>query len=225
MRSAHDRRSFITGLASLAGLAAADRAAAAPTPQAPAPPHGPAAHAARTWDLSWLDELKGRHKQVYDYGSLDITGDLSPLRFVDHYLDAHKDVSGLAFPDVNAVIGTMFSAFPLNASDAVWAKYKLGERWNVLDPKTKAPAVRNVFLEDRLGAAGVRSLQGRGVVFWQCNVALGRVTMMLAQAEQLPPRAVREELIAGFNPGVRLVPSHVMVVGLAQERGFTYMKP
>ena len=31
--------------------------------------------------------------------------------------------------------------------------------------------------------------------------------------------------IAGLNPGVRLVPAHVMGLGLAQERGFTYMKP
>ena len=38
-----------------------------------------------------------------------------------------------------------------------------------------------------------------------------------------------EELIsrgyAGLNPGVRLVPSHVMALALVQERGFTYMKP
>ena len=74
-------------------------------------------------------------------------------------------------------------------------------------------------------APGVKKLQGRGVVFWQCNVALGKVVVTLANATQQPARTVRADLIAGFNPGVRLVPSHVMVVGLAQERGFTYMKP
>ena len=33
--------------------------------------------------------------------------------------------------------------------------------------------------------------------------------------------AVRAELIAGFNPGVRLVPAHTMALGLAQEHGCT----
>jgi hypothetical protein len=35
---------------------------------------------------------------------------------------------------------------------------------------------------------------------------------------------IRADLIAGLNPGVRLVPSHVMALGLFQERGVTYVK-
>jgi hypothetical protein len=71
----------------------------------------------------------------------------------------------------------------------------------------------------------VKAIQARGTVFWQCNVALGLVAQQLATAFQLPVAEVRGDLIAGLNPGVRLMPSHVMALGLAQERGFTYMKP
>ena len=216
MSSAPDRRSFITRLATLAGVAAVDRSVA--SGQTPGKPH-------TKWDLSWLDEIKAKHRQVYDYGSLDISNDPLALRFVHHYLEAHKDVSGLVFPDVTAVVGTMFLAFPINASDGLWAKYKLGERWKIVDPATKEPAVRNIYLSDRPASPGVKTLQARGTIFWQCNVALGRVVMTLSQATGTPPLTVREDLIAGLNPGVRLVPSHVMAVGLAQERGFTYMKP
>lgn len=218
MSSAHDRRSFISLLASLAGVAAADGAVERASAQTPARP-------ATRWDLSWLDELKGKHKQVYDYGSFDVSGDPAPLRFVLHYLDAHREVSGLEPPDVNTVVGTMFTAFPIQASDALWQKYQLGERWKIIDPMTKEPAVRNIYFEDRIGAPGVKRLQARGTIFWQCNVALGKVVLTLAQATHTPPATVRAELIAGLNPGVRLVPAHVMAVGLAQERGFTYMKP
>jgi hypothetical protein len=35
---------------------------------------------------------------------------------------------------------------------------------------------------------------------------------------------VRADLIAGLNPFVRLVPAHVMAMGLVQERGVTYVK-
>ena len=40
-----------------------------------------------------------------------------------------------------------------------------------------------------------------------------------------PPQISEADLIAGLNPGVHLVPSHVMALALTQERGFTYMKP
>jgi len=68
-------------------------------------------------------------------------------------------------------------------------------------------------------------MQARGTVFWQCNVALGGVAQQLATAFKMPVAEVRAELIAGLNPGVRLMPSHVMALALAQEIGFTYMKP
>jgi hypothetical protein len=75
------------------------------------------------------------------------------------------------------------------------------------------------------GDISVKAIQTRGAVFWQCNVALGLVAQQLATAFQMPVAEVRADLIAGLNPDVRLMPSHVMALALAQERGFTYMKP
>jgi hypothetical protein len=51
------------------------------------------------------------------------------------------------------------------------------------------------------------------------------VAQQLAAATQMPVEEVRADLAAGLNPGVRLMPSHVMALTLAQEHGFTYMKP
>jgi hypothetical protein len=64
----------------------------------------------------------------------------------------------------------------------------------------------------------------RGVVFWQCNIALGGIANQLAQKSGEPFDKMRAEIVAGLNPGVRVVPAHSMATGLAQERGFTYMK-
>jgi intracellular sulfur oxidation DsrE/DsrF family protein len=210
----HNRRAFMAQMASAAGLAAVDRA-------------GAAAQAATKWDLSWLDEFKGSHKQIFDYGAVDLAGDAAPLRFVRNFLDAHRDIAAPAVPQVNALVGAMVSAFPFNVSDAVWKKYAVGERWKILDPLTRRPAVRNVFLDDlpHLQVQGIRQLQSRGVVFYQCNNALGNVVAMLSGDTHIPARTVRAELLEGLNPGVRLVPAHVLIIGLAQERGFTYMKP
>jgi hypothetical protein len=217
MSSVQDRRSFISIVASLAGFAALEESVegAAQSPE----------RTAVQWDLAWLEQFKGKHKQVYDYGSFDLAADSRPLRFVRNYLDTYRDVFGSQFPDINTAVGISRAVFPVNASDGIWQKYRLGERWKIIDPATKQPAVRNIFLGDSAGDASVKALQARGTVFWQCNVALGGVVQELAQAMQIPAQEVRNELIAGFNPGVRLVPAHVMALGIAQEHGFTYMKP
>jgi len=210
----HGRRSFISAVASLAGVAAAQSAQGAS--QTPSRLQG-------NWDLSWLDQMKGAHKQLYDLGSHDLASDPRPLRFGRNFLDTFRDVYRLEFPDINTVVGISGPAFPMNASDRLWAKYRLGERSNIVDPTTKQPAVRNIFLDGP--DISVKAMQGRGTVFWQCNVALGVVAQQLAAATQMPVEEVRADLVAGLNPGVRLMPSHVMALALAQEHGFTYMKP
>jgi hypothetical protein len=215
MSSQSSRRSFMSVIASLTGTLALDgqlEAAAQAQSQR-----------AGQFDVAWLDRLTGEHKQAFDYGSFDLSVDNRPLRFVRNYLDPYREEYGLEFPKINTAVGISRPAFPINASDAIWQKYKLGERWKITDPTTKMPAVRNIYLND--GNVGVKALQALGTVFWQCNVALNGIVQDLAQATGAPPAQVRAELIAGFVPGVRLMPSHVLAIGLAQEKGFTYMKP
>ncbi len=212
----HGRRSFISAVASLAGVAVAQPSAAQGASQTSNRLQG-------NWDLSWLDQMKGSHKQLYDLGSHDLASDPRPLRFARNFLDTFRDVYRLEFPDINTAVGISGPAFPMNASDTLWAKYRLGERSKIVDPTTKQPAVRNIFLDGP--DISVKAMQARGTVFWQCNVALGVVAQQLATATQMPVEEVRADLVAGLNPGVRLMPSHVMALALVQERGFTYMKP
>jgi hypothetical protein len=217
MSSPHDRRSFISIVASLAGLAAAQVSA-------DQQPRDQSAAASGSFDMAWLDQMKGQHKQLYDLGGHELAVDPRPLRFARNFLDTFRDVFRLEYPGINTAVGISGPAFPMNASDRLWAKYKLGERSKIIDPMTNQPAVRNVFYEDG-GDISVKAIQARGAVFWQCNVALGVVAQALASAFQMPFADVRADLVAGLNPGVRLMPSHVMALALAQERGFTYMKP
>jgi hypothetical protein len=218
MSSLRGRRSFVSAVASLTGLAVARLSAGQqPAGQAAAP-------SIAGFDMAWLDQLKGKHRQLYDLGSLDLSADPRPLRFSRNFLDTFRDVYHLEYPDINTAVGISGPAFPMNATDRLWAKYKLGERSKIIDPMTKAPAVRNIFYDDGTEIS-VKATQARGAVFWQCNVALGNVAQQLATAFQMPVAEVRTDLIAGLNPGVRLMPSHVMALALAQEKSFSYMKP
>ena len=94
--------------------------------------------------------------------------------------------------------------------------------FNLTDLATKAPAVRNIFMDEP--TLGVKALQARGTVFWQCAIALGSVAGQLANARKLPIDEARADLIAGLNPGVKLVPSHVMAMGLAGAGRHSYAK-
>lgn len=215
------RRPFLGTLASLAGIAAiAPGSAFAATGARTAAGSEPAPGG---WDLSWLDTLKGKHRQVFAAGA---GGPVSML-IATNWLDAHQDVFGLKFPDVNAIIGISVRAFPVNCSDALWVKYELGRRFEIKDPTTGQWATRNLYLDQvaeytSWKVVGVRPLQARGVIFWQCNNALTSHANRFASEMQLDARQVREELIAGLNPGVKLVPAHTMALGLAQEHGCAY---
>jgi hypothetical protein len=215
IHSDRSRRTFMSVLTSLAGVAvfhAAGREAAAQAPAA----------SVQTWDLRWMDELKAQHKQVFDLADVDLAAEPRALRFPRNYMDAFRDVYKLEFPEVKTVVGISGHAFPINASDRLWEKYALGERSKIIDPVTMKPAVRNVFMDD--STMGVKSLRARGTIFWQCNIALTGIAQQLAAPRQLSVAEVRADLLAGLNPGVRLVPSHVMAMGLVQERGLTYVK-
>ena len=205
------RRGFLSTLGALAGSAVIPAA----MDSQPAPQGG--------WDMSWLDQLTGKHRQVFDFTNPMM------LQVPRNWLDAHELVYGLKHPDLSAVVGIGGPSFPVNATDAMYQKYPIGTEWKITDPATGKPAMRNIFL-DGSGTPderenSVRALQRRGVIFWQCNNALKRVATQIATAINRPQPAVYDDLRAsGLNPGVILVPAHTMLIGLCQERGCAYEK-
>ena len=82
--------------------------------------------------------------------------------------------------DLHTVVATYASANLLTYNDAMWERYHLGEKYNIIDPATGAPAIRNLFWPSRFDATntgnpddpqsfyqdtGIEALQKRGVVF------------------------------------------------------------
>ena len=200
-----DRRTFLATV----GVAGAAAGFARPTVR----PSGRSAG----WDMSWLDKLTGKHKQVFDVASVG-----TALLAVANYLDAFEEVYSLRHPAINTVVGIAGKGFPFNATDSLWSTWKLGERYEVKDPSTGTWAVRNIFYDKPGAADTVKALQARGTIFWMCNNAINRLARTWAGDAKRPVEEVRSELIAGLNPGVILIPAHTMLLGLCQERGCTY---
>ena len=118
------RRDFLTTLGALAGTAVIPTAIESqPVPQGGG------------WDMSWLDRLTGKHRQVFDFTNPQM------LQVPRNWLDAHEVVYGLKHSDLSAVVGIGGPSFPVNATDAMYEKYPIGTEWKITDPTTGKPAI------------------------------------------------------------------------------------
>ena len=167
----------------------------------------------------WLDNLKGKHKQLVDAYE---PNDGWPLGFAHTFLATQTP----AEPG-GAVIVLRHMAMPIALDHSLWARYKIGEAFKVTDPATKQPAVKNPFYKPAKGVLlddnmSVDRLIARGAFVGACNVALHVLSGMLASNAGVSKEAAAKEWIAGIIPGITILPSGTWGVNRAQEKGCTY---
>jgi hypothetical protein len=167
----------------------------------------------------WLDGLKGKHRQVVDAYNAN---EGFPLGFAHNFLatQAPGQTAG-------AVVVLRHFAMPIAVGHDVWGRYKVGETFKIMDPATKAPAVKNPYLHPAPGLLlsddmAVDRLLQRDVIIGACGVALQVISGMLAGNAGVSKEAAAAEWKAALIPGVVLLPSGVWGVNRAQEKGCTY---
>ncbi len=169
---------------------------------------------------AWLDRIKGKHRQVFDAVSAN---DGWAAVFATTLMDSYnwQNVKDSA---VTPVVVFRHMGMPLALRDEIWEKYKIGEFLKINDPKTNAPATRNVFHENIAMHPGFtyEKLIERGAVIVACNVALTVFSGMTAQQAGVPADQAKKEWTAGLLKGVSLAASGVYAVNRSQERGCTY---
>jgi hypothetical protein len=174
--------------------------------QAPTRPDGP----------NWPGTLKGRHRQVVDAYEAN-SG--FPLAFAYTFLLPNESAT--------AVVVLRHGAFPIALSNAMWERYNIGESFKVIDPETKAPAVKNPFLRPKAGVLPIDDmaldrLLAKGVIFGACNVALQVQSKMLAGNAGVSAEEAAKEWAANVVPGITIIPSGTWGVNRAQEGGCSY---
>jgi hypothetical protein len=178
---------------------------------------------------AWLDQLKGKHRQLFDAPEPDGG---TVLRHSRGYLDVWRDSYGVAEHDVSLIVTFYGRTTPLGVQDAMWAKYKLGAAINLTDPKTSAPLVRNYFAHPEPGdpmgdgtpECSIESLQRRGVLFLLCNNALQRWSARLEKDGMGTAQDIHDDLVAHTLSGVVVVPNVLIAMTKAHERGFAYAR-
>jgi hypothetical protein len=109
----------------------------------------------------------------------------------------------------------------------MWEKYKIGASLKIIDPETKAPAVKNPFLYAKPGVLPIEGmaidrLLDTGTVIGACNMALRGLSKKLGGRLGLSPDDAAKEWTANLVPGVTILPSGTWGVNRAQEAGCTY---
>ncbi len=175
-------------------------------------------------DDSWLEGIAGRHAHIFEVGRHLDGGALLP---VHNFIDAMVGPHGVPAHDVVALLGLRSTAISYALNDALWAKYKLGEWFEVTDPATRAPALRNLwFDEPDLAAPAARlriaPLQRRGMVVLVCDNNLRGYASAMARDSGVPATTVRQELLEGLVPGAIAVPAMVAAVHRAQRAGASF---
>jgi len=176
----------------------------------------------------WMDELKGKHRAVFDVAAHK---NGKPLTQAKSYLDAWRDGFKVPEHDLNLIIGVHGEAIPIVLSDALWARYKIGEQYEVIDGGTKGPGLRNLFSAQNADAGGlvtpeqsVEDLQRRGVRFVICMNTIAGATKKLSGAGLGAAEEIRTALLGGLLPRVITVPAMLVTLTQLQERGVRYLK-
>jgi hypothetical protein len=183
----------------------------------------PRAHSSTGMDASfeaWLNKITGKHKMLFD--APEVNGGM-PVVWPRVWLNGNNENYGTKDAENSAVIVLRHAAIPIAMKDDVWAKYKLGEFFNVKDGD--APATKNGFAKVMplpLPGTGLEALLASGAQVGCCNVALTVYSAMWAQKNSQDPATVKADWVAGLIPGVQVVPSGVLAVARSQEKGCAY---
>ena len=145
-----------------------------------------------------------------------------------NYYDTYNKAFGVKDADINAVLTFYGATTFYGLTDAAWAKYRLGEFLETVDPATGQPATSNPWraapsiLGMTLAPASIESLQKRGATFILDENALQIFAGMLAAKRGLDAKVVYEDLNRSILPGVELVPAMVIAIEQGTRAGLSY---
>lgn len=169
----------------------------------------------------WLNSLKGKNVPVvFD---MHEHKDFWAGIWSNIYLMTNQDVK-----NVGVAIVMRHGGFPFALNDTMFAKYKLGEFFNIIDKNTGQPSVRNMYWEPTgkdyplPGLDGIKALQKKGVAICVCNMALKVYSGFIAKARGLSEGEVYNDFVKNLLPGIQLVPSGVWALGRLQQAPFNF---
>ena len=219
------RRDFVTrvtaGAAGLSGAMAWDGGT-------PADLRAFAEQAGTSWNLAWVDRIKGKHKACFDCAEPE--SGIGVWR-AGAWAKQVTDVMKVSAAEVSPVIVLRHSAIALAMQQSFWDRYKVGEKTHITHPLTGAATDKNPVLMDEkdgipepFNAMSMPKQLARGVIVLACNLALRDMIELVKTADTVNDDEAGKRAVAGLYPGVILQPSGVFGAVRAQQAGCAYVK-
>ena len=157
------------------------------------------------WDLSWLDQLKGKHKQVFDTGNLDFG-----LVVADEL--SRRGAGGLrdGLPGCEYGRRDRRQRVPVQRHRCDLGEVRGRAPLEDQGAGHRAWATRNIYVEGTprgKKVIGVKPLLARGTIFWQCNNALNGIVARVRGGHE-----------AAGGPGARGARGRAAALGEARAR-------
>ncbi|MEO5799656.1 MAG: twin-arginine translocation signal domain-containing protein [Gemmatimonadales bacterium] len=168
---------------------------------------------------AWFGKLTGKHKTIFD--APEPNGGMPAI-----WPRVYLNTTDATYPGEHAVAMVILrhAGLAMGLTDAIWAKYSIGETFKVMNGN--APATANpwgTITNLPLPGLGIAELLKGGVLIGACDVALTIYSAGAAAKMKMDPAAVKKEWIAGLFPGIMVVPSGVFAAARAQEFGANYI--
>lgn len=181
----------------------------------------------------WFNQIKGKHRMVFDVvDPKQGKESMLPFAWPKVFLLTNA-ATGTPEKESNAVVVLRHNAIPYAMEDRLWAKYKLGEVFNIKDDTTGAPSVRNRFWKPNPGYSipgvgpvpiGINELQESGVMFCVCGMAINVLSAVVAGNMKLNHEEVKNDWLSGVLPGIPVMPSGLWAISRAQEHKCSYVR-
>ncbi len=173
---------------------------------------------------AWLNKMTGKHKMLYDMPEPNSGFGFAWARI---FLNTTNETYGTTDAENTVVVVLRHNAIPFGMKSDMWPKYKLGEAFKINDAATNAAAARNPFAYVKPGdlpfpGMAVDELVAKGVLFGICNMALTFYSAQMAKKTAMQAETIKKDWVANLLPGVQVVPSGVIAINRAQEKGCAY---
>jgi hypothetical protein len=226
------RTDFIAAASVVGATSIATRAQA----QAPIPGGTAFVETQADFDYAAFEKLLGRSadiRQVFENIAVKPSG----LNNIKNALNGLEFGYGYSRDRIAVAAANHGPSSSYTFADAIWAKYRIGEYFNLTDPKSGAFLTQNVYYprkfpettstdpNDVTGTfqdTGIAALQARGVVFLTCHTAVEEQARGLVAAGHAPAGAsasdVANDILTHLIPGAVVVPGMVATLAVLQHR-------
>lgn len=160
----------------------------------------------------WVRRLRGTQRVVF-HSHMPTDG--LAIRWAEIFLNTQKSEYGYSDQDCGVVVGLNGKSIGWLFSDAIWAKYpSVGEAMGARGGRNPMSGI-------------IASLIPRGVIVLACRNSIGlsgsRFLPENLRSDQKAQADFGKEVTSNLLPGVEIVPSMIVTLQQAQDRGCRYV--